>query len=41
MTARHLRAALLLATAIPLTAATAATALKACHLKFYADRHRN
>ncbi|MGQ7754874.1 hypothetical protein ACUN29_41735 (plasmid) [Streptomyces sp. WC2508] len=39
MTARHLRAALLLA-AIPLTAATAAAALKAGHWKLHADRHR-
>ncbi|MGW2183317.1 hypothetical protein ACWCXX_35800 [Streptomyces sp. NPDC001732] len=40
MTARHLRAALLLAAAVPLTAATAAAALRAGHLKLYADRHR-
>ncbi|MFD3484927.1 hypothetical protein [Streptomyces sp. NPDC058665] len=40
MTARHLRAALLLAAAVPLAAATAAAVLKASHLKLYADRHR-
>ncbi|MHB6912814.1 hypothetical protein [Streptomyces sp. DB-54] len=40
MTARHLRAALVLAAAVPLAAATAAAALRASHLKFYADRHR-
>ncbi|MFE7046389.1 hypothetical protein ACFU9X_45610 [Streptomyces atratus] len=40
MTARHLRAALLLAAAVPLTAATAAAVLKAGHLTLYADRHR-
>ncbi|WP_406351247.1 hypothetical protein OHB56_01890 [Streptomyces sp. NBC_01635] len=39
MTARHLHAALLLAAVVPLAAATAA-ALKASHLKLYADRHR-
>ncbi|MGA5424423.1 hypothetical protein [Streptomyces lavendulocolor] len=32
--------ALLLAAAVPLTAATAAAALRASHLKLYADRHR-
>ncbi|MFF7705372.1 hypothetical protein [Streptomyces lydicus] len=40
MTARHLRGALLLAAAVPLAAATAAAALRAGHLKLYADRHR-
>uniref|UniRef100_UPI002F912B20 hypothetical protein n=1 Tax=Streptomyces longwoodensis TaxID=68231 RepID=UPI002F912B20 len=40
MTARHLRGALLLAAVVPLAAATAAAALKARHLKLYADRHR-
>lgn len=40
MTARHLRGALLLAAAVPLAAATAAAALRASHLKVYADRHR-
>ncbi|GGP84100.1 hypothetical protein ACWDY7_32200 [Streptomyces calvus] len=40
MTTRRLRVALLLATAVPLTAATAAAALRAGHLKFYVDRHR-
>ncbi|MFE1612707.1 hypothetical protein G3M53_07720 [Streptomyces sp. SID7982] len=39
MTARHLRGALLLA-AVPIAAATAAAALRASHLKLYADRHR-
>ncbi|WP_301129076.1 hypothetical protein [Streptomyces cacaoi] len=39
MSTRHLRGAVLLA-AVPLAAATAAAALKARHLKFYADRHR-
>ncbi|MFL9658735.1 hypothetical protein ACJ7VE_34070 [Streptomyces sp. PB17] len=40
MTARPLRGALLLAVAVPLAAATAAAALRASHLKVYADRHR-
>ncbi|MFJ8856442.1 hypothetical protein [Streptomyces sp. NPDC102437] len=40
MSARHLRAALLLAAAVPLTVATAAVVLRASHLKLYADRHR-
>lgn len=40
MTARHLRAALLLAAAVPVTAVTAAAVLKASHLNLYADRHR-
>ncbi|MCX4581304.1 hypothetical protein OHB41_51085 [Streptomyces sp. NBC_01571] len=40
MSARRLRVALLLATAVPLVAVTAAAALRAGHLKFYADRHR-
>ncbi|MEV5204407.1 hypothetical protein [Streptomyces sp. NPDC053720] len=39
MTARHLRAALLLTAAVPLAAATAAATLRASHLKLYADRH--
>ncbi|MYX68454.1 hypothetical protein [Streptomyces sp. SID8373] len=39
MTARHLRSALLLAAVVPLTAATAAAALKAGHLRLHADRH--
>ncbi|NWF30287.1 hypothetical protein HW130_29240 [Streptomyces sp. PKU-EA00015] len=38
MTARHLRAALLLAAAVPLAAATAAAALMASHLKCAATR---
>ncbi|MFJ6000350.1 hypothetical protein [Streptomyces sp. NPDC092370] len=36
MTTRGLRAVLLLAAVVPVTAA----ALRASHLKFYADRHR-
>ncbi|MFE7574689.1 hypothetical protein ACFU5Z_08125 [Streptomyces sp. NPDC057521] len=40
MTARRLRTVMLLAAAVPLTAATAAAALRAGHLKLYADRHR-
>ncbi|WP_331726560.1 hypothetical protein OG592_44085 (plasmid) [Streptomyces avidinii] len=40
MTARRLRAALLLAAAVPLTAATVAALLKAGHLTLRADRHR-
>ncbi len=40
MNARRVRIALLLAATVPLTAATAAAALKASHLKLYADRHR-
>ncbi|MFG2716418.1 hypothetical protein ACGFX2_38745 [Streptomyces goshikiensis] len=40
MTARRRRAALLIATVVPLTAATAAAVLKAGHLKLHADRHR-
>ncbi|MFD9534667.1 hypothetical protein [Streptomyces sp. NPDC060010] len=40
MTARRLRAALLLAAAVPLTAAIVAAVLKAGHLKLHADRHR-
>ncbi|MEU0596237.1 MULTISPECIES: hypothetical protein [Streptomyces] len=40
MTARHLRAVLLLAAAVPLAAATAAAALRAGHLKLHVDRHR-
>ncbi|WP_328698527.1 hypothetical protein [Streptomyces sp. NBC_00342] len=41
MTARHLHGALLLAAAaVPLAAATAATALKAGHWTLYVDRHR-
>ncbi|MFJ7069761.1 hypothetical protein [Streptomyces sp. NPDC101115] len=39
MTARRLRAALLLA-AVPAAVATAAAALKASHRTVYADRHR-
>ncbi|MEK8141741.1 hypothetical protein NKH18_01215 [Streptomyces sp. M10(2022)] len=40
MTVRRLRAAFLLAAALPLTAATAAVVLKARRLTLYADRHR-
>ncbi|MFF6888656.1 hypothetical protein ACFY9F_36395 [Streptomyces sp. NPDC012421] len=40
MTARRLHAVLLLAAAVPLATATAAVALRASHLKLYADRHR-
>ncbi|WNI34391.1 hypothetical protein [Streptomyces sp. ITFR-6] len=40
MTVRRLRAAFLLAAALPLTATTAAVVLKARHLTLYADRHR-
>ncbi|WP_431983115.1 hypothetical protein [Streptomyces qinglanensis] len=40
MTARRLRAALLLAATVPLTAATAAAALRAGHWRLYADLHR-
>ncbi|MFB8166048.1 hypothetical protein [Streptomyces rubiginosohelvolus] len=40
MTGRRLRTVLLLAAAVPLAAATATAALKAGHLKLYADRHR-
>ncbi|MFJ9478825.1 hypothetical protein ACIRRI_28035 [Streptomyces mirabilis] len=40
MTTRPLRAALLLAAAVPLAAATAAAALRAGHWWLYADRHR-
>ncbi|WP_435271313.1 hypothetical protein [Streptomyces sp. 1222.5] len=40
MSDRRLRVALLLAAAVPLAAVTAATALRAGHLKLYADRHR-
>ncbi|GAA2733403.1 hypothetical protein [Streptomyces nogalater] len=40
MTTRHLRAALMLAAAVPLAAARAAAMLKAGHWRLYADRHR-
>ncbi|MEW2497558.1 hypothetical protein AB0942_29085 [Streptomyces nodosus] len=40
MTTRRLRAALLLAAAVPLAAATAAVTLRAGHWRLYADRHR-
>ncbi|MFG6300038.1 MULTISPECIES: hypothetical protein [Streptomyces] len=40
MSARRLRVALLLATAVPLAAVTATAALRAGRLKVYADRHR-
>jgi hypothetical protein len=40
VTVRRPRAALLLAAAVSLTAATAAAVFKASHLKLYADRHR-
>ncbi|MEU0276595.1 hypothetical protein [Streptomyces sp. NPDC006307] len=40
MTARRLRAVLMLAAAVPLATATATAALRASHLKLYADRHR-
>ncbi|MFJ6452299.1 hypothetical protein ACIQNV_37485 [Streptomyces hydrogenans] len=40
MTARRLRAVLLLAAAVPLTAAVAAAALRAAHLKLSVDRYR-
>jgi hypothetical protein len=36
----RLRAALLIAAAVPLAAATAAAALKVGHWRLYADRHR-
>ncbi|WP_052744362.1 hypothetical protein [Streptomyces odonnellii] len=39
-TTRRLRAVLLLAAAVPRTAATATAVLRASHLKLYADRHR-
>lgn len=41
MAARSLRAALLFAAAVPLTAVTAAAVLKAGHWKLYTDGHRN
>lgn len=40
MTGCRLRAALLIAAAVPLAAATAAAALKAGYWRLYADRHR-
>ncbi|MFF5408339.1 hypothetical protein ACFY8K_35930 [Streptomyces misionensis] len=40
MTAHRLHAALLIAVAVPLVAATAAAALKAGHRRPYAERHR-
>ncbi|MFJ5787910.1 hypothetical protein [Streptomyces hydrogenans] len=40
MTTRRLRGALLLAAAVPLTAAVVAAALRAAHLKLYVDRYR-
>ncbi|AEY94238.1 hypothetical protein SHJG_p1107 (plasmid) [Streptomyces hygroscopicus subsp. jinggangensis 5008] len=40
MTGCRLRAALLLAAAVPLAAATAVAVLKAGHWRLYADRHR-
>ncbi|MDP9607776.1 hypothetical protein [Streptomyces demainii] len=40
MTTRHLRAALLLAAAVPLTAATAAAVLTVGHWRLHADWHR-
>ncbi|MFB0620318.1 hypothetical protein [Streptomyces sp. AGS-58] len=40
MTGCRLRAALLIAAAVPLAAATAAAVLKAGHWRLHADRHR-